>query len=90
MRYPSLQRAIPVLLLPLTGCKIAGAPSFPLAGAYFPSWMLCGLLGILVAVGLRVLFLATDIDALLRLRLFTYVSLGTITGLLFWLLAFGP
>jgi hypothetical protein len=52
--------------------------------------MLCGLLGILVAVGLRVLFLATDIDALLRLRLFTYVSLGTITGLLFWLLAFGP
>lgn len=90
MRYHSFQRAIPLVLLPLAGCKVAGAPSFPLAGAYFPSWMLCGLLGVFVAVGLRVLFLATDIDALLSLRLFTYVSLGTITGLLFWLLAFGP
>lgn len=90
MRYHPFQRAIPVLLLPLAGCKVAGAPSFPLAGAYFPSWMLCGIVGIVVAVGLRVLFLATDLDALLSLRLFTYVSLGTITALLFWLLAFGP
>ncbi len=90
MRYPLLLRAIPVVLLPLAGCKVAGAPSFPIAGAYFPSWMLCGVVGIIVAVGLRVLFLATDIDALLSLRLFTYVSLGTITALLFWLLAFGP
>lgn len=90
MRYRLLLRAIPVVFLPLAGCKVAGAPSFPIAGAYFPSWMLCGVIGIVVAVGLRILFLATDLDAVLRLRLFTYVSLGTITALLFWLLAFGP
>lgn len=90
MRYHPFLHATPVLLLSLAGCKVTGAPSFPLAGAYFPSWMLCDMLGIAVAVGLRVLFLATDIDAALRLRLFTYVSLGTITALLFWLVAFGP
>ncbi|GBQ56188.1 hypothetical protein AA0313_1078 [Acetobacter indonesiensis NRIC 0313] len=52
--------------------------------------MLCGMIGVAVAVGLRVLFLACGMDALLSLRLFTYASLGVVAALLVWLVWFGP
>ncbi|MFT8804057.1 MAG: YtcA family lipoprotein [Acetobacter aceti] len=77
-------------LLMLTGCSLRGAPSFPLVGAYFPAWMMCAIIGILAAVCFRVAFLALGIDAILRFRLFTYVSLGVLIALLVWALAFGP
>jgi hypothetical protein len=77
-------------LLTLTGCSLQGAPSFPLVGAYFPAWMMCALIGILTAIGFRVAFLALGIDAILRFRLFTYVSLGVLMALLVWALVFGP
>lgn len=74
----------------LGGCAVQGAPSFALVGAYFPDWMLCGMIGIAVAVTLRVVFVLTGLDAILSLRLFTYLSLGAITALLAWLIWFGP
>lgn len=78
----------PALLL--GGCAVPGAPSFELVGAYFPDWMLCGMIGIAVAVTLRLVFVPIGLDAILGLRLFTYLSLGTITALLAWLYWFGP
>lgn len=48
------------------------------------------MIGIAVSVGLRVVFVLTGIDAVLSLRLFTYLSLGVITALLTWLIWFGP
>lgn len=74
----------------LSACAPGGAPTFPLVGAYFPGWMMCGLIGIATAVGLRVAFVLTGIDAVLSFRLFTYVALGTIAALAVWVLAFGP
>ncbi|GBQ14705.1 hypothetical protein AA0482_0988 [Acetobacter cibinongensis NRIC 0482] len=52
--------------------------------------MLCGIIGVFVAVTLRLLFVVSGIDAFLSLRLFTYVSLGVIAALLVWLVWFGP
>ncbi|MBB2200833.1 YtcA family lipoprotein [Gluconacetobacter tumulisoli] len=87
--YPALlSRTAPFLLL--GGCAVRGAPSFPLAGAYFPDWMLCAMVGIVVAVGLRVIFVQIGVDTILSLRVFTYVSLGVIAALLVWQIWFGP
>ncbi|KXV54982.1 hypothetical protein AD946_00745 [Gluconobacter thailandicus] len=72
------------------GCTPQGAPSFPVVGAYFPDWMVCGLIGVAVAVGLRVIFLLTGLDAILSFRLFTYVAMGVIAALTVWTLVFGP
>ncbi|KXV45652.1 hypothetical protein HK22_10055 [Gluconobacter sp. DsW_056] len=72
------------------GCTLRGAPAFPIMGAYFPGWMACALIGVATAVGLRVLFLLTGLDALLSFRLFTYVALGVIAALTVWTLVFGP
>ncbi|QEO16816.1 YtcA family lipoprotein [Acetobacter vaccinii] len=80
---------LPAFLL-LGGCVSREAPSFPLCGAYFPAWMFCSLFGIGVALGLRALFLYIGLDAILSFRLFTYVALGLIAGLVLWLLVFGP
>lgn len=76
--------------LTTAGCSLRGAPSFPIVGAYFPDWMLCGLIGIATAIGLRVLFLLTGLDAVLSFRLFTYVALGVVAALTVWTLVFGP
>lgn len=72
------------------GVPFRKPPSFPVAGAYFPGWMVCGLIGVAVAVGLRVVFLLTGIDANLSFRLFTYMALGVIAALTVWTLVFGP
>jgi len=79
-----------LVFLATAGCSLRGAPSFPIAGAYFPDWMVCGLVGVATSIGLRVLFLLTGLDALLSFRLFTYVALGVIAALSVWTLVFGP
>jgi hypothetical protein len=80
----------PFAALSLSGCGLVrGAPSFSLFGAFFPSWMLCAMLGILAAVGARALFVVTDWAEILPYQLFVCASLGLIFGLLTWLLWFG-
>jgi len=73
----------------LDGCSFRGAPSFALFGAYFPGWMLCGLIGILTTIGVRILFVATDLANDLPYGLFVCTSIGLIVALLVWLLWFG-
>ncbi|GBQ66297.1 hypothetical protein AA103196_1347 [Ameyamaea chiangmaiensis NBRC 103196] len=90
MRCAAFRRLPPLAVLTLGGCAMNGAPSFPVVGAYFPAWMICGLIGVAVAVVLRVMFVITGVDAVLSLRLFTYVALGTVAALLVWMVVFGP
>ncbi|MBO1328996.1 YtcA family lipoprotein [Acetobacter suratthaniensis] len=74
----------------LGGCMSREAPSFPIVGAYFPAWMVCALFGVATAIGLRTAFIFTNLDRLLSLRLFTYVSLGVLGALALWVGVFGP
>lgn len=73
----------------LGGCFLTGATSFPVAGAYFPGWLTCLFIGVLSAVLFRFIFLCLNIDSFLSLRLFTYLSLGGLVGLLVWICVFG-
>jgi YtcA-like protein len=57
-RFPPaarLWRAAPMLGL-LNGCD--GAPSRNILGSYFPSWMVCALVGIALALAARAIFKA--------------------------------
>src|ERR1035441_6011158 len=54
----SADRALLVFLAyTLTGCS--GAPSRNILGSYFPSWMVCALAGIAVALVMRVILKAS-------------------------------
>jgi hypothetical protein len=75
--------------LTLTGCSAGGAPSFDLFGAFFPAWLLCGIIGIAGAVGARAAFVSSGLANTLPYQLAVCAAIGVITALLVWLVGFG-
>jgi len=73
----------------LSGCADRGAPSFALAGAYFPAWMICALFGIIATIGARLGFVISGLATVLPYQLFVCTSIGVCVALLAWLLWFG-
>jgi hypothetical protein len=74
-----------VLLAGLSsGC--GGAPSATVAGAFFPAWLVCALVGALAAVMARIIFVATGLAQALPLQLLVCVSAGMLCGALLWIL----
>jgi hypothetical protein len=77
-------------VLLLSGCGVErGAPSFTLFGAFFPAWMFCAGIGIMIAIGARLIFVGTGGSAVLPYQLAVCSSIGVIAGVLAWLLWFG-
>jgi hypothetical protein len=72
-----------------SACDVRGAPSFVIAGSYFPGWMLCALIGVVAAIAVRVGFVATGLAGVLPFQLFVCTAIGLCCGLLAWLLWFG-
>jgi hypothetical protein len=82
---------IVVLLLTsslVSGCSAAGAPSFPLFGAFFPAWLLCGVVGLIGAAAARGAFVATGLSNLLPYQLFVCTAIGVVAACLAWLFGF--
>jgi YtcA family len=77
-----------LILLCLSGCSSAGAPSFEAFGAFFPAWMMCGAVGILGAVVTRVVLVSTPF-AVVPYRLLVCTAVGLIAAILVWLPLFG-
>jgi YtcA family len=71
----------------LTGCS--GAPSFDLFGAFFPAWLLCGIIGIAGAVVARVVCISTGLAGTLPYQLAVCTAIGVMTAVMVWLLGFG-
>jgi hypothetical protein len=79
----------PLLSSALSGCAVNGAPSFVIAGSYFPGWMFCALIGVVAAIVVRIGFVASGLADVLPLQLFVCSAIGLCCGLLAWLLWFG-
>ena len=73
----------------LTGCSAGGAPSFDLFGAFFPAWLLCGMVGIAGAAVARAVFVGSGLANTLPFQLAVCTAIGVITALLVWLVGFG-
>ena len=73
----------------LTGCSGASAPSFDLFGAFFPAWLLCGIIGIAGAIVARAVFVGTGLANTLPYQLAVCTAIGVIAALLAWLIGFG-
>jgi hypothetical protein len=65
-----------------------GAPSFELFGAFFPAWMLCGAVGIAVAIGARLVFVKTGLAEFLPYQLSVCAAVGSMVAVLIWLRCF--
>jgi hypothetical protein len=73
----------------LTGCSGGGAPSFTLFGAFFPAWLLCGLIGVVGAGAARAAMVATKLSEFLPHQLLVCAAVGVMAASLAWLIWFG-
>jgi len=67
----------------MTGCS--GSPSRNILGSYFPSWMVCALVGLIVALLARVALKATGLLGELPAPLAVLLSIGCATTFALWL-----
>jgi uncharacterized membrane protein YeaQ/YmgE (transglycosylase-associated protein family) len=88
--WPRLATAGSALaLVPLGGCVAHGAPSLALFGAYFPFWLLSAVTGIIGALVAHRTFIATGWVRTVPYQLSVCTAIGTVVGVLFWLLGTG-
>jgi len=82
------RRCAPVLAMcaVLGGCQ--RVPSISVLGAFFPSWMLCAIIGIALTLVVRWVFIATGADGELGPRGLVYPALALALGLSTWLILF--
>lgn len=73
----------------LAGCTGQTSPSVPLFGAYFPSWLICVVAGVVGAVAVRGLFVRLGIDDVLPWRLLVYTCLAAAIGFVLALTIYG-
>ena len=59
-------------------------PQINVIGSFFPSWMLCAAIGIVVAVIARKVFLRVGVDPYLGPRALVYPSLALLVTLMLW------
>jgi hypothetical protein len=64
------------------------APSLNVLGSFFPSWILCGVIGILLAFGARMLFVRANFEKELSPLILVYPSLAALFTFATWLLFF--
>ena len=74
------------VILLATGCS--RAPTFNILGSFFPAWILCGVIGIFLTVGVRVLFVRADFEKELSPLILIYPCLAAFFTFSVWLLFF--
>jgi hypothetical protein len=52
------------------------SPALPLFGAYFPSWLICAVAGVVGAILIRLVFIRVGLEAVLPWRLLVYACLA--------------
>jgi len=84
-RIGLIASASPALLL-AAGCS--RAPTFNILGSFFPSWILCGIVGILIAVIVRLFFVRIKLEEQLTPLIVVYPCLAAFFTFTIWLLFF--
>jgi hypothetical protein len=71
----------------LAGCS--RAPTFNILGSYFPAWIVCGVIGILLTVAVRLFFVRINLeDQLVAPLIVVYPCLTALFTFTLWLLFF--
>src|SRR5262245_42894757 len=83
-RRPAMSSVLPALVTTWLAAGCAGAPSIPIAGAYFPAWLLCAVIGIVAALAARVVFAATGLADAWPLQLLVCTSVGIVCAGAVW------
>jgi hypothetical protein len=74
------------MTLSTAGCS--RAPTFNVLGSFFPAWILCGLIGIVLTVAVRMLFVRVNFEKELSPLILVYPCLALFFTFSTWLLFF--
>jgi hypothetical protein len=66
----------------------AHSPSIDLLGSYFPAWLLCIVVGVVLTIVARLLFIAWKLDTHLLPAPIVYPCLTAVFAMTVWLLFF--
>lgn len=69
----------------LSGCARRSAPTLSLFGAYFPIWILCGIIGVGAGLATRLALVAGGLSEAIPAQLMLCVAVGVIAASLAWL-----
>ena len=72
--------------LSLSGCS--RAPTFNILGSFFPSWILCGVLGLLLTVAVRLVFVKIKFEQEIAPLILVYPCLAAFFTFTIWLVFF--
>jgi hypothetical protein len=75
------------ILIALPGCGVS--PSVNILGSFFPAWLISIVIGVVLTVVVRQLFVAIDVASHLRPAGLVYPCLGGLLILATWLILFG-
>jgi hypothetical protein len=78
--------ALSTVMLFAAGCS--RAPSFNILGSFFPAWILCGLIGILLTAVTRVFLVRRKFEQELSPLILVYPCLTAFFTFTLWLLLF--
>jgi len=73
-------------LLPLAGC--GRAPSFNILGSFFPAWLICMVIGILLAAIVNWILTALKLEKLILWGILVYPCLAAFFAFTLWLVFF--
>jgi hypothetical protein len=73
-------------MLSFAGCS--RVPSFNILGSFFPAWILCGVIGILLTVAARLFFVRIKLEQQLSPLILVYPCLAAFFTFTLWLLFF--
>lgn len=77
-----------LVVLALSAASCGHAPSFNLLGSYFPAWMVCLPIAVLLTVLLRLVVLRFDVEDYLRPVFLSYIAVWAFFTFCLWLLFF--
>jgi hypothetical protein len=69
-------------------CGCARSPVFNVLGSYFPGWIACMLLGVLIALLVRTLLNRRELEARIAALPLFYLSIALVAACALWLIAF--
>lgn len=76
--------ALCITLIPASDA-LAASPIFPIFGSYFPAWVVCAVLGAIITVIVRRIFISTGINDQLPLAPVVYLCLAIVSSIALWL-----
>jgi hypothetical protein len=84
-----IKRAAASCAAALLAAGCSRAPSFNILGSFFPAWIVCGVIGILLSVAVRLFFVRIKLeDELLAPLILVYPCLTAFFTFTLWLLFF--